>query len=138
MAENAAVHSIVAAIAKLQPSAHWQRIEDNYSPGIPDINVCWQSQETWIEAKFLESWPVRESTGIRIRFRPQQPLWAKQRTNAGGRVVCLLRIGGTGWAAFDAKTVDFFKLLDGSFNRTELLDQAFWNGSVLDMGAVLR
>lgn len=46
--------------------------------GVPDVNLCVNGKEVWIELKYLED----EPTDI-------QALWHEKRRNAGGRVVVL-------------------------------------------------
>lgn len=55
---------------------HWSRIESWASPGIPDLNGCYQGYEFWIELK------VRRSK--RIIVRPHQIAWHYNRIRAGG------------------------------------------------------
>jgi len=54
---------------------HVQRIETIYHPGVPDLNVCIQGVEWWIEVK------VKRDTLSDI-----QRLWITLRVKCGGRV----------------------------------------------------
>lgn len=66
------------------------RIESLVTLGNPDVNIT----TGWIELKFLNAWPKRETTKVRIdHFTPEQRAWAIRRTKAGGKVWLLLRVG---------------------------------------------
>lgn len=57
---------------------HIQRIESNLtSQGIPDINLCIEGHEVWIECKIDDD------------LSPMQISWRKQRLEAGGKVFYL-------------------------------------------------
>lgn len=72
---------------------HHQCIEDSLSSGIPDINLCFDGVETWVEAKVLEAWPKRPTTGVRVaHFTAEQALWLELRAEAGGRAWLMLQV----------------------------------------------
>lgn len=100
MSEVSMRHTMKAHFA--MKGAHWQRIEDTLSVGVPDINVCWEGIEFWIEAKFMEvdSLPKRESTPVRIGLSAEQCLWLRDRKIAGGRVLVVFKCGRD-WFVFD-------------------------------------
>lgn len=51
-------------------------VENPACPGTPDI----QFMDGWIECKYLEDWPKREETTVRIEhFSPQQRVWLLRR-----------------------------------------------------------
>lgn len=58
-------------------------IESYTSRGIPDINLCFNGFEAWIECKYEK--------GNQIKLRPEQKNWIKHRTNCGGNVFILVR-----------------------------------------------
>jgi hypothetical protein len=138
MSESAAVATFLARVKDLQPRAHVQRLEDKFSVGIPDMNICYAYGERWIEAKWIADWPKRESTGVRVPFKIEQPLWAKQRFEAGGDVRVLLRVGSKYWTCHRFKDVDFTQLLNGAYNRKQFLDLAHWHGTTMDAREVLK
>jgi len=80
--------TLVAAL--WQRGAHVQRIEDKLSQGIPDINMCVNGTELWIETKVF-SWPKRYNTNIAITFQPFQLPWLRERISAGGRCLVVAR-----------------------------------------------
>jgi len=59
-----------------------QKIEDKYSVGIPDLNVCVDGDDHWIELKVF-SWPKRETTTVNYGLRPHQIKWMNKRMNKG-------------------------------------------------------
>lgn len=69
---------------------HVQRFEDRYQPGLPDLNVCYQGVETWVEVKV-----------DKFKLRPGQALWMKKRQAAGGRCKVVVRTKG-GWEIITA------------------------------------
>jgi penicillin-binding protein-related factor A (putative recombinase) len=71
---------------------HYQRIEDKLQTGIPDLNLAYHGHECWIEMKYLESFPKRRSTPIRIGLTKEQALWLKRRAAVGGSVFVLVQI----------------------------------------------
>lgn len=73
--------------------AHVQRIEDRYSTGVPDINLCAYGKEHWVECKYLKAWPKRAGTKVKIKFRPGQVNWLRSRGKAGGNAWVLLQVG---------------------------------------------
>lgn len=60
---------------------HWSRIESHAtSLGVPDVNVCHQSQDVWIELK----------QGDDAEIRPSQYRWIKDRLNEGAKNIWIL------------------------------------------------
>ena len=45
----------------------------------------------WIESKYLDEWPARTSTPVRLLLRKEQIIWAEEWSTAGERVVLYLR-----------------------------------------------
>lgn len=60
---------------------HVLRIEMAVERGVPDMNVCYQGKEIWLELKLK----VQE----RILLRPPQFAWATRRTHSSGRCYVL-------------------------------------------------
>jgi len=84
-------------------------VENPAYPGTPDIQYI----GGWIECKYLEDWPVKEATTIRIpHFSPQQRVWLRRRAYAldklgisDGRAWLVLYVAKTReWLLFDADT----------------------------------
>ena len=53
------------------------RVETSTMGGMPDVNVCWQKTEVWVELKIY--------VGGRVLIRPEQNAWIHRRSAAGGR-----------------------------------------------------
>jgi hypothetical protein len=56
-----------------------QRIETSTGSGVPDINVCYQGFEFWIETKIM-------TPSFKTLLRPYQGAWIQRRSAAGGSV----------------------------------------------------
>ena len=62
----------------------WQRIETGGTgTGIPDVNICYNGQEHWIEFKIVK--------GRSVDLSPMQIAWHSRRTKAGGRTWIIAR-----------------------------------------------
>lgn len=74
---------------------HAQRLEDAYSPSIPDLSWAAQGTEGFIELKALDSWPARRLNLRRsCHLSEGQVEWLEARGQAGtGRCFILLRAG---------------------------------------------
>lgn len=59
---------------------HVNRIENSTGVGIPDVNYCYNGQETWLELK----------AGSQLRI--SQKIWHYQRSLRAGRVLVIERI----------------------------------------------
>lgn len=65
-------------IAKFPPGTHAQRIESSSGSGVPDINLCLDGHEFWIETKI-------QTPGGHVLLRPYQWAWISRRVAAVGR-----------------------------------------------------
>lgn len=75
------------------PGHHLQRIEDAYQEAIPDLEYCILGASGWIELKFKNEGPKRESTVLRVdHYTPEQRLWHRNRAACGGRVWVFIRV----------------------------------------------
>lgn len=63
--------------------AHYLRIETSTGTGIPDINICFESQETWIECK------IQREERMIDELSPEQKAFHAERTHFGGHVLVL-------------------------------------------------
>lgn len=99
--------------AKLDPI----RVENPAYPGTPDINYL----HGWIEVKVVKKWPKDETAVVLVpHFTPQQRVWLRRRTEAGGEAYMLLKIGQS-WLLFDGKTA---AEIVGRAPRNQLLSSA--------------
>lgn len=70
---------------KLPPKTHQVRVENPAGPGTPDLNVCLEGVEVWVEFKQVKTLPKMPTTPVFTGcLEPHQALWAKLRTRAGG------------------------------------------------------
>jgi len=63
---------------QLPVTADCCRVETSTMGGMPDVNVCLDGIETWVELKVY--------IGGRVLIRPEQNAWMHRRAAAGGRV----------------------------------------------------
>lgn len=63
-------------VEKLREHGHVTRIESATSRGIPDIHICAGGVSEWIETKIIQ--------GNRVILRPEQFVWMRDETKAGG------------------------------------------------------
>jgi hypothetical protein len=67
--------------------------EDALNSGIPDLSYS-GGVNGWIELKWLEAWPKREATIVKIdHYTKEQRYFLLSRGRAGGRCWLLLRVG---------------------------------------------
>lgn len=73
---------------------HTERLTDRIQDGLPD--VLWVHKASrmtgLLETKAIAAWPKRSSTGVKVDFRPSQPVWLYKWTLAGGRGAVLTRV----------------------------------------------
>ena len=68
--------------------------EDMLNAGVPDLSYSGGAVHGWIELKWLEAWPKREDTIVRIpHYTKEQKHFLLTRGRAGGRCWLLLRAG---------------------------------------------
>jgi hypothetical protein len=112
--EKAAVKTLRKHMLARWPGAHWQRLEDALSVGVPDITVMIPGLgELWIEAKEVDALPKRPATPIRCGLKKEQKIWLEAAQKAG-REVCVMVRGPWGWAWFDNRFSDLEKGLPWS------------------------
>lgn len=80
--------------SKFQYYGEFERIENAFGLGIPDVNFCVHGVEGWIELKARVSWPKKHDGPVTLpHYTMEQRAWAKRRHRAGGRVWWLLKVG---------------------------------------------
>lgn len=68
--------------------------EDMLNAGVPDLSYSGAGVNGFIELKWLEAWPKREETIVRIpHYTKEQKHFLLSRGRAGGRCWLLLRVG---------------------------------------------
>lgn len=68
------------------------RIESSAGNGVPDVIVHSKIGHIFIELKYIESYPKRESTQLKLPLRPEQRLWINTRGNLSGNVWVFVRV----------------------------------------------
>jgi hypothetical protein len=123
--ENAALSSLRKKVLEYWPLAHWQRIENHYTPGVADVNVCLPGgREWWIEGKFLDHWPKKEDSPVDLNFRREQAMWLNARRRAGGNAILALKVGTKEWLFFNSK---FLEISSGQFTQSEIVSFCYVN-----------
>lgn len=72
------------ALVKGHLPGHVERVENALTRGTPDVNMCHDSTELWLELKILDA-------KGNCQLRPEQYLWHRKRQEHGGRVFVLAR-----------------------------------------------
>lgn len=78
----------------VRPYGHFERVENAFGSGMPDVTFCVQSAEGWLELKSRDRWPGG-ALGAPVtlpHYTAEQRRWARRRALAGGRVRWLLRV----------------------------------------------
>lgn len=82
--------------------------EDALNSGIPDLSYSGNGVHGWIELKWLEAWPKRDDTIVRIpHYTKEQKHFLLSRGRAGGRCWLLLRVGTREHLLFDHEAAQF-------------------------------
>lgn len=85
--------------------------------GTPDVN----HKHGWIELKWLDDWPVRDYTVVRVdHYTQPQRVWHKRRCRAGGLCHVLIGIGGHSILLWGEVASEYL----GKVARSDLLDIA--------------
>lgn len=72
------------ALVKGHLPGHAERVENALTRGTPDVNLCHEGADLWLELKVLDA-------KGKCTLRPEQYLWHRKRQEAGGRVFVLAR-----------------------------------------------
>jgi len=74
------------SLRKKFDSGHNIRLENPACPGTPDINVCINGVEFWVETKRVKALPKNLRTPVFTGvMRVEQKLWLRMRSKVGGR-----------------------------------------------------
>ena len=79
----------------LKGHCHFQSIEDRFSTGIPDLNLCIAGVDVWIELKQIGKFPERFDTTLKTslaHLTNDQMNWLLKRIKHGGKAFILLRV----------------------------------------------
>lgn len=74
--------------------------------GFPDWYIRTMCIDIWIEAKELKRWPVRESTRIKIPYRPGQFNWIMQHKKLHGKAMLIVTYKNE-WYLFSDIRLDY-------------------------------
>lgn len=124
--ESATVLTVLDHLRRMS-STHAQRIEDAFSLGIPDLNLCHNGAECWIEFKRRLEYPERASTRVlgNEGLRPEQLVWLLSRQAAGGKVLVIVRVAKD-YYMFD----DHFRVLNSmTQEQMKMYAVAWWSGA---------
>lgn len=111
---------------------HVSRIESSGGNGVPDVSFGIPRINGWIELKYRDEWPKRNTTKVKIPLRPEQKHWIRARMETAGNVWVLFRIDQdfflvTGWQALD-------NLNDDGWSKEQWCDKypfmGYWNKAV--------
>ena len=92
----------------LSKEVHFQRIETGgTAKGVPDVNLCYQGKEIWIELKSI--------TGNKLTLSEFQIVWMHNRDKSGGKCLILVKKGKQ-IRAFDVADYELEDFLDGKRN----------------------
>lgn len=119
-----------ALAAGVQPP-HWDRVENAAGAGTPDLSWAWAAcgLDGHLELKYRELPPVRDTTPVVIEtITPHQRLWWRQRSQAGGNIKVLLRLGIT-WLMYEG---DQAARGLGQWTFDETMDRALYRSDKLD------
>lgn len=111
-------------------------IENLCQKGTPDVECILG----WIELKWVEKWPARSKTPLRIdHYTKEQRIWARTRVRRGGSCWLLLQVEeGDQWLLFCGRWAALNIAGDGGpprgACRAELEAAALGNWSGLDEG----
>lgn len=82
-------------LAELVPNTEffYQRIESSNVKGIPDTCYCIRGKVGWIEYKYLEKFPHRKNTLVRLdHFTTEQRVFMHDYTMAGGKCFVFVQV----------------------------------------------
>jgi hypothetical protein len=97
--------------ANLGPYGAFVRIESSTNKGIADVAYCINTHSGWLELKYLDAWPKRAATFVKVpSLTLDQVLFLERWYDSGGAAYLLLRVGRS------------YMLLNSSTTR------ALWNG----------
>jgi hypothetical protein len=81
------------ALKQIGHDVHMGRIENAAGVGNPDVDMCIDAVQVWLELK-SEYRPARRTTSIRPKVRVDQEIWLRERCEAGCKnAFVLLQVG---------------------------------------------
>jgi len=111
------------------PGAHFARVENMSGTGMADVNCCFGGREFWIELKMATTDKVRH-------VRPAQIAWAMSRSQAGGKVLVLVRKGDDVYLFWG---VDLLALRDLGIKHLVSTGRCIWkSGKPVNWSALLN
>lgn len=72
------------AVNKTKPYMRAMQVENIMTTGVPDMNICYQGHEFWIELKTPKTPKKDTSRILKYGLSPKQEMWFKQQIRAGG------------------------------------------------------
>ena len=111
---------------KSPPDTHLVRIENAVYSGTPDVSYCIDGKEGFLELKYIEEYPKRESTVVAVDVRQAQRTWLHDRNIAGGRCYLAMSVKNKDIYIFDGLQAAMF--LGKSWKKEDLKKHSllFW------------
>jgi hypothetical protein len=76
----------------VKPYGHFERVENAFGSGMPDVNYCVSGTEGWLELKARPRWPKNPTDHVALdHYTDQQRRWCKTRCRAKGNVWWMLK-----------------------------------------------
>lgn len=123
--------SIVKTAQELGGSVHIVRIENMVEAGVFDANICFKGHDFWLEGKYIEQLPARQTTLIKVGMSEDQRVFAIRRCMAGGFGYLWAKVGidrraGDGvWYLFPLHSVAFIDQIWRGIKLAEFLDYRY-------------
>lgn len=130
MKESNVRHTIKNKLGKI---ADVCAIENSAGTGMPDVNISFNSLDYWIELKYREESPKRDTTAALKGFvRPQQKIWIKHRLSKGaGNIYLFARIDNEYFCyhIYDEERLSYLETM----TTVELYNESCWYGTAIGL-----
>lgn len=129
---------IIKTAQELGGSVHIIRVENLVGGGVFDANLCFKGYDFWLEGKYLEQLPVRESTLIKVGMSDEQRAFALRRLMAGGKTYLWAKVGMDSravWYLFPLNDQAFIHRVYGGMPLEEFTNYRY--GSVKELASGL-
>lgn len=113
-------------ISKWEEFADCTPIENSAGSGIPDLNVSFCHFDFWVEIKYKEELPKRNTTPVvKGLLRPSQKVWMERRLDMGARnIFFFVRIGDE-FFLYHVQNKEMMEALE-VINGEELYQRSIW------------
>lgn len=94
-----------------------ERVENAVGAGMPDVNLCFDGTECWVELKTAPGWGKKRPTFRVYRgLEPAQINWHLSQHRAGGKSLLIAQIGKEVFAVDGKEAADFNDYSRDQFN----------------------